>query len=211
MERIIEWFKILEAYGDKGIYIVFGVLIACGFGVPLPEDIPLVIAGLLSGQGYVGIWFTLFVCMAGVLMGDSIIFLIGSRYGNKAKKFFVFKHVFTEEREKKILSWFTKHGNKSVFFARFLPGFRMPIFFSSGHYKVPFWKFFLIDGFAALISVPIWVCLAYYFSKNLDVLEEKLKTAQNSFIALAVLIVGIFVFFLLKKRLKKATGQEEIN
>ena len=79
-----------------------------------------------------------------------------------------------------------------MFFARFLPGLRMPVFFTSGLYKVPFWKFFLIDGFAALISVPIWVLLAYYFSKNLDVLEEKLNTAKYGlFTVITVLVVLI--------------------
>ena len=212
MDKIIEWFKWLETYGDQGIYIVFAVLLACGFGMPLPEDIPLVVAGLLAGQGYASLGLTLFLCMAGVLMGDSIIFLIGSRYGNKAKKFFLFKHVFTEKREVKILAWFNKHGNKSVFFARFLPGLRMPVFFTSGLYKVPFWKFFLIDGFAALISVPIWVLLAYYFSKNLDVLEEKLNTAKYGlFIGIAVLVVLYFVFRFFKKKFKKASGEDEIS
>lgn len=209
MNKIIEYLQILEHYGNNSIYIIFAILIACGFGLPLPEDIPLILAGLLSGQGFVGLTFTLSMCMGGVLLGDSIIFMIGSRYGNKAKKLYVFKKVFTEEREKKIAKWFKKHGNKSIFFARFLPGLRMPIFFSSGTYKVPFWKFFLIDGFAALISVPVWVCLAYSFSENLDVLEEKLRTANYSlYIILGLVIVVGFSFIFLKKKFKEKTNIE---
>ncbi len=209
MNKIIEWFKFLEAYGDKGIYLVFAILLACGFGFPLPEDIPLVAAGLLSGQGYVSLSFTLIVCMAGVLMGDSIIFMIGSRYGDKAKQFFVFKKIFTEEREASLLKWFAKYGNKVIFFARFMPGLRMPVFFSSGAYKIPFWKFFLIDGFAALISVPIWVCLAHHFSKNLDILEEKLKTAQYGLYAALGLIVAVILYIIIKNRFKKLAEETE--
>ena len=34
-----------------GYAAVFAVLIACGFGVPIPEDITLVTGGIISGLG----------------------------------------------------------------------------------------------------------------------------------------------------------------
>ena len=63
MDKIIEWFKWLETYGDQGIYIVFAVLLACGFGMPLPEDIPFVVV-TSSRQGYASLGLTLFLLLA---------------------------------------------------------------------------------------------------------------------------------------------------
>lgn len=203
MDKIINFLGWLEDYGDKGIYIIFLVLLACGFGLPLPEDVPLVTAGLLSGLGYVDFWYTLFICMLGVLLGDSIIFFIGKKFGNKVKKAYLFKKILTDDREKKISKWFHTHGDKSIFFARFAPGLRMPVFFSAGVYKVPFWKFFAFDGFAALISVPLWVWLAYTLSSNLDLLSEKLSRLQSGlYLVIGGILFIVVLFFVVKKKLK---------
>jgi membrane protein DedA with SNARE-associated domain len=50
-----------------------------------------------------------------------------------------------------------------------MPGLRAAIFMSAGiSKKVSFLRFFLMDGFAAIISVPIWVYLGYFFASNFD-------------------------------------------
>ena len=36
---------------DYGYYAVFGVLVLCGMGLPLPEDITLITAGIISQLG----------------------------------------------------------------------------------------------------------------------------------------------------------------
>ena len=204
MDKVLSLLSWLEGYGDKGIYVIFLVLLACGFGFPLPEDVPLLSAGILSGLGYVNFWYALLICFIGVMFGDSTVFFLGKYFGKRLKKTFLFKPIFTESREVKISTWFTDHGNKSIFFARFAPGFRVAVFFSAGSYRVPFWTFFLFDGIAALISVPVWVWIAYALSSNLDLLAEKLTTVQwflYAFVGAALFAVVLFIF--LKKRFKK--------
>ena len=204
MDKVLSFLSWLEGYGDKGIYFVFLVLLACGFGFPLPEDVPLLAAGLLSGLGYVSLWFTMLVCFTGVLLGDSIIFFLGKRFGSKLKKTLFFKPIFTKEREVKISEWFDKQGDKSIFFARFAPGFRVAVFFSAGSYKVPFWKFFFFDGVAALISVPVWIWLAYTLSSNIELLGEKLSSFQNGlYLIVGILFLAFMAFVFIKKKKKK--------
>lgn len=204
MEKVLTFLNWLEGYGDKGIYLIFLVLLACGFGFPLPEDVPLLAAGILSGLGYVNFWYTLLICFVGVLLGDSIIFFLGKSFGKKLKKTVLFKYLLTEAREIKISAWFNTHGDKSIFFARFAPGLRVAVFFSAGTYKVPFWKFFFFDGFAALISVPVWVWLAYALSSNLEALSERLSTVQSGlYILVAALFVFVILFVFIKKKLKR--------
>jgi len=201
MDKVLSFLSWLEVYGDKGIYLIFLVLLACGFGFPLPEDVPLLAAGLLSGLGYVNFWFALLVCFLGVLLGDSTVFFLGKTFGDKLKKSFFFRYIFTEPREKKIVAWFHKHGDKSIFLARFAPGLRVAIFFSAGSYRVPFWKFLFFDGIAALISVPVWVWLAYKLSSNLELLSEKLRQFQWGFYTvLGIGLVGGILFFIIKKK-----------
>ena len=44
--------SLLEAFFTQyGYAAVFFVLVACGFGVPIPEDVTLVAGGVISGLG----------------------------------------------------------------------------------------------------------------------------------------------------------------
>ena len=60
---------------------LMGILLLCGLGLPLPEDVVLISAGLLAaGNGHS--WGHASVAMyAGVIAGDALAFGIGHRYG----------------------------------------------------------------------------------------------------------------------------------
>lgn len=73
MEYLIEFFS------SYGYWAVFFVLLMCGFGVPIPEDITLVSGGVISGLGYTNVHIMLLVSMIGVLVGDSIMYSRGGR------------------------------------------------------------------------------------------------------------------------------------
>ncbi|MCX6123995.1 MAG: DedA family protein, partial [Proteobacteria bacterium] len=95
---------------------------------------------------------------------------------------------------------------KIIFMARFMPGLRTPLFFATGSYQVPFWKFFLLDGFAAIISVPLWIYVGYLFGANLEELEQVIRHFQfGIFAALAILITLIVTSIMIKKKLMKST------
>ncbi len=175
-----------------GYFAVFGVLILCGFGLPVPEDISLTAGGVISGLGYTNVHVMFFVGMAGVLIGDSFVFWLGSHYGERALKLPILKKVLHPERFGKVQEQFKKHGKWVVFFGRFMPGLRMPIFFTAGTSgQISFLRFLITDGFAAFISVPIWVYLGYYGANNFDELMGWVRQGQT--IILSIVAIGIVV------------------
>ena len=57
-----------------------------------------------------------------------------------------------------------------------------------------------MDGLAALISVPVWIYLGYFFADNLDILMEYVHDVQKAiFLALGLLAVIIAVIYFKKK------------
>ncbi len=201
MRLIIDLLAFLVPYGNLAYTFMFLILLACGFGLPMPEDIILVTGGILASHGVTNFWLTLGVCMAGVLIGDGVIYMAGRTVGQRIKHTRVFKAIVKQERDEKIKFWFSRYGDKVIFFARFMPGLRMALFLSSGVYHVPAWKFFILDGLAALISVPLWVWLGFLFGSNLETLEHKIHQLKIGIFGImgAAVVVVLVVWFFKKK------------
>lgn len=201
MKLLIDLLNFIQPYGTHSYFVILAVLLACGFGLPLPEDITLVTAGILASRNIIDFNITVVLCMVGVLLGDGIIFWLGSRYGTKLRKTKFFAVILPEKRDEAVKSIVQKYGDKVIFMARFMPGLRTPLFFATGSYHVPFWKFFLLDGFAALISVPLWVYVGYLFGSNLEHLETVIRKAQTGiYSSLAAIIIIFVVIIYMRKR-----------
>ncbi|WP_174875991.1 DedA family protein [Vogesella oryzae] len=193
---------LLDLFTGYGYLAVFLVLLVCGFGVPIPEDITLVAGGIISGLGYTNVHWMFVVGMAGVLVGDGIMFFAGRIFGHQVLRFRPIAKVMTPSRFEAVQEKFAKDGNWGLFVARFLPGLRSPIFLTAGlTRRIPYWRFLLLDGFAALISVPIWVYLGYLGASNRDWLMAMVHRGQTGIlIVLAILALVLALVWWRKRR-----------
>jgi membrane protein DedA with SNARE-associated domain len=191
MEILTTLIGFFQSYGYSA---VFGVLILCGFGLPIPEDITLISGGVISALGKTNVHIMFFVGMVGVLIGDSAVFLLGYFNGESIQKNRFVAKFLTQERYEKVQTQFEKYGKWVIFMARFMPGLRMPIYLSAGiSKKVSFLRFFLTDFFASAISVPIWVYMGFYLADNFNILLSYMHNAQ----AIILSIVGAFLLLLI--------------
>jgi membrane protein DedA with SNARE-associated domain len=78
---------------------------------------------------------------------------------------------------------------------------RTPVFFTAGMTrKVSFPTWFLMDGFAALISVPIWIYLGYFGAQNREWLFATLKKFQfGIFFLLGVGAIALYIWWRRRK------------
>ena len=169
---------------------IFFVLLLCGLGLPLPEDIIIFTSGYLSYLGTIEPITAIFVNLIGILIGDLIIYGIGYYYGEQIFKFHFLKKIATDERLKKSKRFFATHGKKAIFFGRFLMGLRAPLFLVAGITKFPFKIFFLMDLVAAVISVPILFSLSFYFGSHIEYALDILSSLQKIFF-----FIGFIIFF----------------
>ncbi|MCP3142241.1 DedA family protein [Pyxidicoccus xibeiensis] len=188
-----------DAQGFIAYATVFGILVACGLGVPLPEDISLILGGFLAHKGAASLPVMMVVGFAGILVGDSLIFLAGRRLGGKlgrdSAKGGFFARIVTPEKRTKVEGLFTKHGEKIVCIARFMPGVRAVTYFTAGSVGMSYWRFIFWDGLAALLSAPVFVWLGFHFGGELDMLISKFKEGQYVVMGgLALIAVGYFLW-----------------
>ena len=180
---------------------VFAILVACGLGVPLPEDISLILGGFLAHKGAASLPVMMVVGFLGILVGDSLIYLAGRRLGSRlgrnpdAKGGGFFAKIVTPAKRAKVESLFVSHGQKIVMIARFMPGVRAVTYFTAGSVHMAYWRFILWDGLAALLSAPVFVWLGFHFGGELDMVIGKLKEGQVVVMgSLAALAVGYFLY-----------------
>lgn len=195
-------FAFLEAFFvEYGYAAVFFVLVICGFGVPIPEDLTLVTGGVISGMGYTNPHIMFAVGMLGVLVGDGIMFAAGRIWGQKILRFKPIARIMTPKRYEQVQEKFDKYGNWVLFVARFLPGLRTAVFVTAGiSRKVSYLRFIIMDGLAALISVPIWIYLGEYGAHNIDWLMAKMHSLQSGIFVLLGIGAAIVAWIWWKKR-----------
>lgn len=179
---------------------VLFVLITCGLGVPLPEDVPLITGGWLVGRGG-SLPLMMFTGLAGILIGDSIIFRAGQVYGEKLLETRLGRHI-PGERVQRTISAFERHGAKFIMAARFVPGLRAVTYFVAGLTGVPYWKFITYDGLAACVSAPAWVYLGWWARKH-RMLNKVWAWSAQAQIATISVIAGIVVLYLLVAALRR--------
>lgn len=190
--------------GGPAYAIVFAVLIACGLGVPLPEDVALITGGFLAYTENVELVPMMIVGFAGILVGDSMIYLAGYRVGVNTKNQGFFSRILTPEKRDRVQTLFRKHGEKMVFVARFMPGVRAVMYFSAGSAHMSYRRFIAFDGLAALVSAPVFVYLGYYFGADLASLIHKIRHGQTRVLLAVVIVVVGYVGWVLWKRRRDA-------
>ena len=190
-----------DFFVQYGYAAVFFVLVICGFGVPIPEDLTLVTGGVISGLGYTRSHWMVVVGMLGVLAGDGFMFVAGRLWGQKILKFKPIARVMTPKRYAQVQEKFDKYGNWVLFVARFLPGLRTAVFVTAGiSRKVSYTRFILMDGLAALVSVPVWLYFGEYGAHNIDWLMAKMHSLQSGIFTVLGILAVVLAWFWWKKR-----------
>ena len=187
--------QLVTIFAENGYLAVFIALMICGAGLPLPEDITLVAGGVIAGLGYANVHAMFALAMFGVLLGDCAIFLLGYRFGARILQWRLVARILTPARYAKVQEKFHRYGNRVLFIARFLPGMRTTVYLTAGMtHRVSFLRFLLLDGAAALISVPFWVYLGYFGADNHQWLLTWMHRGQASlWIILGILLLALLI------------------
>jgi membrane protein DedA with SNARE-associated domain len=187
--------EFLQQWGYLGVFL--GILSTGIPFVPLPEELPVVIGGVLVGNGSAN-WMMLPVCIVAVIIGDAMLYGVGRWSGPwLLNSTWIQKYVLPPERRRKIEENFQKHGIKILLFARLTPGIRAPIFVMAGITKLPLPRFILADGIYAVPGVALLFFLGYWFTGSIvTLIKHDFEHVKH--IIILVVIVGVVGYFTYK-------------
>jgi len=192
---------LIHLFEDFSYIGPFVVLLLCGIGLPLPEEVTLIGAGILLHQEKVEFAPIAAVCALAILMGDSCPYFLGRRYGLSALKIRGIRTILHPERFARFKGRFERHGNWAVFLCRFFAGFRIPGYFVAGMMRMPYGRFLALDSLGVFLSVPISIWLGKLFGGQIERLEERV-TDLNMILGFLVasLVVVLLVSGMRKPR-----------
>jgi membrane protein DedA with SNARE-associated domain len=200
MQDVIDFvrdFGLESLVANGSIALVVLALIVAGLGVPIPEDIMLLAAGVLVHRGEVSYVGALGACAFGVIVGDTTIFLIARRLGPAALQKRPLKWLITPARHARIEELFARHGNVIVFMGRHMAGLRAPIFAMAGIHQMKLRQFWLWDGLGLCVSAPVVIGIGYLLADKLS--EAKAYMKNFEMVVLGLLVVGGIGFFVWRK------------
>lgn len=164
-----------EIFGEFSYIGPFVVLLLCGVGLPIPEEVTLIGSGLLVHSGKAELVPIIIVCSAAILIGDSIPYWLGRRYGLQALQVKWVARFVAPARFIRLKKRFEEHGNWATFACRFFAGVRIPGYFVAGTMGMSYLRFVILDGLGILISVPISIYLGKVFGGEMDKLHDRME------------------------------------
>jgi membrane protein DedA with SNARE-associated domain len=196
--------QILTSASGVGAYgLVLGVLLVCGVGLPLPEDVALITGGYLVYLEAARLPYMIAVAYLGILGGDSFAFLLGRHLGGSLTQRWPFRLIITPAKRAKVERLFHRYGDKIVVAARFMPGVRAVTYFCGGAARMRYRRFILYDGAAAMISAPFFVLLGWHFGDRIDWVVREVRRGQT---AVLLSLAGIICAYLVFRHLRKSAA-----
>ncbi|MEK2688322.1 DedA family protein [Bdellovibrio sp. GT3] len=206
-EPIFQWLAQF-AYQPYMVYAgLVGMMLLSAFGLPLPEEVTLISVGILAFMGahpdhfpppypgapVVNVHTAAFVAFLAVFLSDVLIYTIGKVFGRKLLYHPRVHRMFPPHLMKRVEEWTHKYGAYACGIFRFTPGIRFPGHLACGMLHFPVWKFLVIDGLAAAISVPTQIYLLAHFGEPILNKLRQFKLVVFGIIAL------LLVYFVVKK------------
>ena len=192
---------IVSGYIEHFTYLgLFAILLLCGMGLPMPEDIALLAGGFLVHRGVIRFPITLAVSLLGVVAGDNSLFFLGRRFGTGLVRYFGLNRPGSKAQIERIRAFMHRHGHRAIFYARFLAGLRALIYLTAGSFGVTPFRFLLYDLLGAVISVPIVVSIGYLFGGQLEVVIHYLGGFERLLWIVVVLSLAVYGMRLLYTR-----------
>ena len=147
-----------------------GLLLMCmlsGVFLPLPEDFPLVYAGVAIAEGKFTWTPTLVVAVVGVGLRDVGVYALGRYMGPWLLESERSERWFKRERIRRAEKMVRDRGPVAVLVGRFLIGFRAPVFLVAGACKLPFRQFVFWDVVGMTVAVPGMIWLGWAFGEQI--------------------------------------------
>ncbi len=165
------------------------VMILIVFSTLISEDLACIGAGLLVAHGLLAYLDAALAAFLGIFVGDILLYLSGRYIGRPALRRAPFRWFIREHAIQESADWFARRGPIVIIASRFVPGSRLPTYFTAGLLHQRFWVYLLYFFIAGAIWAPLLVWLAATLGdRALELLRQFKMYTLGALVAVLVAI-----------------------
>jgi membrane protein DedA with SNARE-associated domain len=190
---------------DHFPYVGIFLLLAIGdLGLPFPEDITLILSGVLISQKVIKPLPTFLVIYPTLLLTDFFLYSVGKKYGRKVIENKRLRRLISPQGLSKFEERFRKWGILVVFVGRHFLGIRAQVFLAAGVVRMSAIKFLIADGASAILTVTLMIEIGYLGGNSIQVLKQDVTRTEHIVIVSVMILVTLGIIFMyFKNRTKK--------
>lgn len=165
-------------------YFAIPIAIFIGsLGVPIPEEVVLLIAGYLSSIEFFSLKYSILLSFVSMIVGDNVGYFLGYHGSSFVNK------ILKTTKTGWLRDHLRTHPCKTIFLSRFLSGLRVFFPIAAGSIKMPWKTFFVVDFTAVLVLVPVFVLLGFYLQPHFDAIIAGIIRFDK----IVLVVVGVVV------------------
>lgn len=155
-------------------------------GLFIPGEIAVILGGVLAARAHVSLAGVLAASIAGPIIGDSIGYFLGRKYGER-----LFRKRL-RKRWQQARDWIKKRGAPAVAFGRFAAFLRSVVPAAAGAAKMPYRRFLPWNIAAGIVWGTGSALLGYYAGANYEVLVRWMGRISLVLLFAAVAVAAAF-------------------
>ncbi len=190
------------------VYVLVALLVfgeaAFFIGFVLPGETSVIVAGVVASQGRVNVVTVAILVVVAAIVGDSLGFEIGKRYGHRLIElpFMRSRHAALE----RALDGLRRRGATYVFVGRFTAFLRAVMPGLAGMSRLSYRRFLMANAAGALIWGVTYTLLGYFAGSALGSI---LKYSGWAGIGILVIVIGLVVGLHYRKKRREAGVERE--
>lgn len=145
------------------VYVIVTTLVfaedALFVGFVLPGETAAVLGGVMASRGHVELWFLMVLVILAAVVGDSVGYEVGKRFGTRLLKARIFdKH---RHRLDDAQAFLRRRGGAAVFLGRFVAFFRAVMPALAGTARMPYRLFLTYNAIGGIVWGAGFVLLGF--------------------------------------------------
>ncbi|MGN6664427.1 MAG: DedA family protein [Solirubrobacterales bacterium] len=194
--------NVIKDTGLAGVFLLMAAGSAC---IPIPSEAVMLFAGFSVSNGDQTLIGVTLAGLAGNMAGSWLTYAIGyyGRIDLLEKNRLI--HL-SPSRLAWVDSWFKRHGDATVFFARLLPLVRAFISLPAGVAEMPFWRFTWLTALGSLPWVLVFALIGQAVGDNWEKWRHHLQILDYLVVAA---IVVLAVYWVVQRRRGGGSGDGE--
>ncbi len=186
---------LLSAIGRHGYILVFFIVLAESLGMPVPAALALVAGGAAAAAGVLRLSTLLLLAVAAMIVGDSLLFVLGRYMGWGLLGFLCKLSVNPETCILRSAESFYKRGKATLLFAKFIPGINTMAPPLAGSMRMRLDIFLRLDLAGASLYALVYVAVGFLFRDFLASLAHGFQTAGRAVESVTVIALIGYAFY----------------